>query len=79
MLDIAVKEINERTPYIVRYEAIKKGRKVIAFEFTMDTYNVPNEGNRVYRRNEAIKLLCSLGFDEKSSGEIEISLTLYNA
>ena len=70
VLDVAIKEINERTPYIVHYETIKEGRNVVAFEFTMDTYKVPKEDNRSYRRNDAIHLLTSLGFDEKSSREI---------
>lgn len=70
VLDVAIKEINERTPYIVHYETIKEGRKVVAFEFTMDTYKVPKEDNRSYKRNDAIQLLISLGFDEKSAREI---------
>lgn len=70
VLDVAIKEINERTPYIVRYETIKEGRRVTAFEFTMDTYNVPKEDNSSYKRNDAIQLLCSLGFEKKSAREI---------
>jgi len=70
VLDVAIKEINERTPYIVHYETIKEGRNVVAFEFTMDTYKVPKEDNRSYRRNDAIQLLTSLGFEEKASQEI---------
>lgn len=70
VLDVAMKEINERTPYIVRYETIKEGRKVVAFEFTMDTYKVPKEDDRSYVRNDAIRLLCSLGFNEKAAQEI---------
>ena len=70
VLDDPIREINERTPYIVRYETVKEGRRVIAFEFTMDTYKVPIEDASSYRRNDAIKLLCSLGFDEKSAREI---------
>ena len=73
VLDIPIKEINTRTPYIVRYETIKEGRKVIAFEFVMDTYNVPKEDNQSCKplfSNDAIKLLCSLGFSDKSAQEI---------
>ena len=70
VLDGPIREINERTPYIVRYETIKAGRNVVAFEFIADTYNVPNEDKRIYRRNDAIKLLLSLGFNEYSAREI---------
>lgn len=70
VLDDPIKEINTQTPYIIRYETIKEGRKVVAFEFTMDTYKVPKEDKRIYRRNDAIELLCSMGFDEKAARDI---------
>ena len=70
VLDDPIKEINERTPYIVHYETIKEGRNVVAFEFIMDTYKVPKGDNRSYGRNDAIQLLTSLVFDEKASREI---------
>ena len=68
MLDDPIKEINTRTPYIVRYETIKDGRKVVAFEFTMDTYNVPKDNediSKFKRDSNAIQTLCSLGFTER--------------
>lgn len=73
VLDDPIKEINTRTPYIVRYEPIKEGRKVVAFEFTMDTYKVPVEALNGYKSdftNDAIKLLCSLGFNEQTAQAI---------
>ena len=73
VLDDPIKEINTRTPYIVRYEPIKEGRKVVAFEFTMDTYKVPIEALNGYKpdfTNDAIKLLCSLGFNERTAQAI---------
>ena len=68
VLDDPIKEINTRTPYIVRYETIKDGRKVVAFEFTMDTYNVPKDNediSKFKRDSNAIQTLCSLGFTER--------------
>lgn len=73
VLEDPIKEINTRTPYIVRYETIKDGRKIVAFEFTMDTYKVPVEALNGYKpefTNDAIKLLCSLGFNENSAKAI---------
>lgn len=34
VLDVATKEINEKSPYNISYEMIKKGRKFVAVEFT---------------------------------------------
>ena len=69
VLDDPIKEINTRPPYIVRYETVKEGRRVVAFEFTMDTYNVPKdyEGDNYKFKygKEAILTLCSLGFSER--------------
>ena len=73
VLDIAVKEINKTTPYNVRYETVKEGRQVIAFEFTMDTFNVPVEeidGYKPNSNNDAIKLLKSLGFADRDAQAI---------
>ncbi len=73
VLDDPIREINTRTPYIVRYEAVKKGRKVVAFEFTMDTYNVPKDNKddcKVKNSNDAIRTLCSLGFAERDARAI---------
>lgn len=74
VLDDPIKEINARTPYIVRYETIKDGRKVFAFEFVMDTYNVPqdedNQTKEPLENNDAIHLLCSLGFSDRAAKEI---------
>ena len=73
VLDAPIKEINNRTPYIVRYTVVKEGRKVVAFEFTMDTYDVPKaeENLRQSRRsNEAIEALRSLGFAERDARAI---------
>lgn len=73
VLDNPINEINTRTPYIVRYEPIKEGRKIVAFEFVMDTYKVPVEELNGYKPefvNDAIKLLCSLGFNEQAARAI---------
>jgi plasmid replication initiation protein len=34
VLDVATKEINEKSPYKISYEMLKKGRKFVAVEFT---------------------------------------------
>lgn len=67
VLDNPIKEINTRTPYIVRYQTVKEGRKIVAFEFTMDTYNVPKDEDiyKFIRNDDAIRTLCSLGFTER--------------
>ena len=73
VLDDPIKEINTRTPYIVRYDVVKEGRKVVAFEFTMDTYNVPKDeedSGQSKHSSEAIKALCSLGFAERDARAI---------
>ena len=73
VLDDPIKEINNRTPYIIRYETVKEGRKIIAFEFTMDTFKVPVEDIDGYKpnfSNDAIELLRSLGFTEKAAQAI---------
>lgn len=73
VLDEPINEINKRTPYIVRYEPIKEGRKVVAFDFTLDTFAVPVEDINGYKPNsdnDAIALLCSLGFTGKAAQAI---------
>ena len=73
VLDVAVKEINANTPYIVRYVTVKEGRKVIAFEFTMDTFKVPIEELNGYKpnsSNDAIEVLKSMGFAERDAQAI---------
>ena len=73
VLDNPIKEINARTPYSVRYSSVKDGRKVTAFEFIMDTYDVPKEdenGSKPRSSNDAIRALCSLGFAEKDARAI---------
>ena len=73
VLDDPIKEINTRTPYIVRYETVKTGRKVVAFEFIMDTYNVPKDEEDSYKvkgSNDAIRTLCSMGFAERDAQAI---------
>ena len=69
VLDDPIKEINTRTPYIVRYQTVKEGRRVVAFEFIMDTYKVPkaeeDDSYQFTRTFGAIQTLCSLGFTER--------------
>ncbi len=68
VLDDPIKEINTRTPYIVRYETVKEGRNVVAFEFIMDTCKVPNELPEGYVpkfSHDALKALCALGFTDR--------------
>ena len=70
VLDNPIREINERTPYVVRYDVVKKGRTVVAFDFVMDTFNVPAEdleGHKPELGSEAVDLLISLGFSEKAA------------
>ncbi len=73
VLDDPISEINKRTPYIVHYETVKEGRRVVAFDFTMDTFAVPVEDIDGYKPNfgnDAIELLQSLGFTEKAAQSI---------
>ena len=73
VLDDPIREINTRTPYIIRYETTKEGRKVVAFEFIMETYNIPKDDRNDYKlsgSNEAIRSLCALGFAEKDARAI---------
>lgn len=72
VLDVSIKEINKRTPYIIRYTTIKEGRRVVAFEFIMDTFAVPKEDitDKTRFNNDAIDLLRSLGFTEKAARAI---------
>jgi len=55
------------------FKPIKEGRKVVAFEFTMDTFNVPKDNDDSYKSNgsnDAIQVLCSLGFAERDARAI---------
>lgn len=73
VLDVAIREITTRTPYLLRYSPLKEGRKVVAFEFTMDTFEVPIEelgGHKAKSGNEAISLLVSQGFSDKDARAI---------
>ena len=72
VLDIPIKEINERTPYFLRYKAIKKGTKVIGFKFTMATHNVPYKigGKKPQFSNDAIDQLRAFGFNDESARAI---------
>lgn len=73
VLEIAIKEVVTRTPYILRYVPIKEGRKVVAFEFTMDTFEVPVEElgkHKAKAGNDAIKLLVAQGFSDKDARAI---------
>lgn len=68
VLDGPIKEINERTIYEMSYSTVKKGRKVIGFEFYLNTEHAPmTEINSVKLlvNNEALGALMSLGFTEK--------------
>ena len=61
VLDDPINEINKRTPYVVRYEALKEGRSIVAFMFVMDTCNVPpDEYNCKFKRNKRISAQFSL-------------------
>ena len=72
VLDVSIREINERTPYVVRYTTVKEGRRVVAFEFIMDTFAVSKGDHTVKTafNNDAIDLLRSLGFSEKAARAI---------
>ena len=68
VLDDPIREINTRTPYAIYYETVKEGRRVVAFEFTMDTHKIPSEEiTAVYSHNDAIEMLYALGFDENAA------------
>ena len=43
VLDVAVKQINERTDILVQYEQHKKGRKIIGFSFSFKLKNAPKK------------------------------------
>ena len=73
VLDNPIKEIITRTPYSIRYTVVKEGRNVIAFEFVMDTYDVPKndeDNHKASHGNDAITALCSLGFTERDARAI---------
>ena len=72
VLDIPIKEINQHTPYFLRYKVIKKGTKTIAFKFIMATHNVPYKiaGKKPQFSNDAIDELRALGFDDGSARAI---------
>ena len=68
VLENPMREINERTNYKISFQTIKEGRKVVSFEFKLDTQLVPNIENNERRSpliHEAIKALKSLGFTEQ--------------
>ena len=68
VLENPIREINERTNYKMSFQTIKDGRRVIGFEFKLDTKLVPNVENNERRAplvHDAIRTLKSLGFTEK--------------
>ena len=70
VLDNPIAEINKKTIYQMSYKVIKRGRKIIAFEFHMDTRAVPVEDERQKYSNKAIDQLLNLGFTLKASQKI---------
>lgn len=68
VLENPMREINERTNYQISFRTIKDGRRVVGFEFKLDTRLVPDAENNERRSplvHDAIKALKSLGFTEK--------------
>lgn len=68
VLENPMREINERTNYRISFRTIKDGRRVVGFEFKLDTRLVPDAENNERRSplvHDAIKALKSLGFTEK--------------
>jgi plasmid replication initiation protein len=43
VLDGPIREINKKTNYIMSYESIKEGRRIVAFLIRMDISNVPED------------------------------------
>ena len=43
VLDLPIKEIERKTPYKIKYNTIKKGRKVVAFLFECDCNNIKKD------------------------------------
>lgn len=43
VLDLPIKEIERKTPYKIKYNTIKKGRKVVAFIFECDCNNIKKD------------------------------------
>ena len=76
VLELPIKEINEKTDYIMWYEVVKPGRKITAFKFYVDINKVletekeeaqrKEESMPFYQTNPAIKL-SELEFNYESS------------
>lgn len=72
VIDVPIREINEKTEYKMRYEVLKQGGtggRVYAFKFFMDTSALPREGT-AESSSSAIEKLKSLGFNEQSAQAI---------
>lgn len=68
VLDEPIHEINERTLYAMSYRPLKEGRRVIGFEFKMDTSRLKDVEPEIVKPsfvNDAIETLKSLGFTER--------------
>ena len=73
VLDVAIKDIMKRTPYILRYETLKERGKLSAIKIVMDMSNVPAEDNDERKppaENKAIIMLLALGFGSNDAQEI---------
>ena len=69
VLENPIREINERTDYKMSYKTLKDGRRVIGFEFKLNTNLVTSTATKSNSKpqlvSEAIEALMSLGFTEK--------------
>lgn len=73
VINIAIKDIMKRTPYLLHYEMFKVKRKIAAINFIMDTSKVPTEAFEEFMpqaTNEATEMLIALGFSDKDAQEI---------
>lgn len=73
VLDGPIREINNCTFYSIRYQTVKVGRKVVAFEFKMDMRRTPipiSDQRHPRFSNDAIDALKKLGFNAKASHAI---------
>jgi plasmid replication initiation protein len=71
VIEVAQKEINEKTDISYNWEAIKEGRKFASIKFTIwkeaPPISLDNREESQYKAQKLYKILCSLGIAEKAA------------
>lgn len=73
VLDDPIREINTRTVYELSYTTVKKGRRVVGFEFHLNIERAPLTELNGYKpliNTDVLETLMSLGFTEKAARAI---------